>query len=219
VALPAREINAISGVPQALAAVAARAGVPAFGFLAAALLTLSQIGGLGAWIMGTARLPFLFGLDRYLPKALGTVHPRFGTPHVALLTQGALATVVLLAAISGSAVREAYEMMIDMTLILTFVPLLYMFAALPTLRRRAPGKQQDMTLIPGGTSVCWLVAGSGFAVTLLAVLVAMVPPADSANRSLFAAKVVGGCAVFIALGLVFYFRGRRHIAHVTRTVN
>jgi len=213
-ALPAEQINAISGIPQALTAVAIRAGVPMFGVIAAALVTLSLIGSLGAWITGTARLPFLFGLDRYLPKALGAVHPVSGSPHVALLTQGVLATAVLLAAISGSAIHEAYLMLIDMTLILSFLPLLYMFAALPMLRRRAAGmnKNVNITLIPGGPFACWLVGGTGFLVTLLALVVAMVPPADSASRILFAIKVIGGCATLIAVGLVFYSRGRRWVS-------
>ena len=208
-ALPAGEINLISGIPQALAAVGTRVGVTTFGLIAAVLLTLSQIGSLGAWITGTARLPFLFGLDRYLPEALGVVHPRFGSPYVALLTQGVLTTLVLLAAISGSAIHEAFIALIDMSMILSFVPLLYMFAALPTLRRREGAGQPGVTRIPGGPFVCWLVAGSGMAVTLLGAVVAMVPPTNSANRSLFALKVVGGCFIMIAVGLVFYFRGRR----------
>jgi amino acid transporter len=211
-ALPARQINAISGIPQALTAVAIRAGVPMFGVVAAALVTLSLIGSLGAWITGTARLPFLFGLDRYLPQALGAVHPVSGSPRAALLTQGVLATVVLLAAISGSAVHEAYLMLIDMTLILSFLPLLYMFAALPVLRRRAADEHANITLIPGGPFACWLVGGTGFLVTLLALVVAMVPPADSTSRILFAIKVIGGCATLIAAGLVFYCRGRRRVA-------
>ncbi|MDP9083027.1 MAG: APC family permease [Pseudomonadota bacterium] len=212
-ALPAQQINAISGVPQALTAVAARAGAPALGIAAAVLLTVASMGGLGAWITGTARLPFLFGLDRYLPRALGAVHPKFGSPHVALLAQGGLTTVVLLAAISGSAVREAYIVLIDMTVILTFLPLLYMFAALPMLRRRSPGSHPGVIMIPGGPVACWLVAGSGFSVTLLAVLFAMLPPVASTNRTLFAVKVVGGCATLIGAGLVFYFRARRR-AHL-----
>ena len=208
-ALPAQQINAISGIPQGLTAIAMRAGMPMFGVIAAALVTLSQAGSLGAWITGTARLPFLFGLDRYLPKALGTVHPATGSPYVALLTQGVLATLVLVAAILGSAVHEAYLMLIDMTVILSFLPLLYMFAALPILRGRAIGKQANVTLIPGGPFACWLVGGTGFLVTLLALVVAMVPPADSTSRTLFALKVIGGCATLIAVGLVFYVRARR----------
>jgi glutamate:GABA antiporter len=208
-ALPARQINAISGIPQALTAVAQRAGVPAFGIIAAALITVSQIGSLGAWITGTARLPFLFGLDRYLPKALGSVHPVSGSPHVALLVQGILATLVLLAAISGSAIREAYLMLIDMTVILSFLPLLYMFAALPVLRRRGSGHSGDIALIPGGPFTCWLVGGTGFLITLLALILAMVPPADSSKPALFASKVIGGSVALLLVGFVFYSRRRK----------
>jgi amino acid transporter len=209
VALPAQQINAITGVPQALAAVGTRIGAPWFGGAVAVLLVLSQVGSLGAWITGTARLPFLFGIDRYLPRPLAAVHPRFGSPYVALLTQGVLATVVLLAAISGSAVHEAYLVLIDMTLILTFVPLLYMFVAAPLLRYRAPAGDAGVTLIPGGRFTSCLVAASGFAVTLLAVGIAMIPPTDSTNRTLFAFKVIGGSAALLGIGLACYFRGRR----------
>jgi amino acid transporter len=142
-ALPAQQINAISGIPQALSAIAMRAGVPMFGFIAAALVTLSQIGSLGAWITGTARLPFLFGLHRYLPRALGAVHPVSGSPYVALLTQGILASLVLLAAISGSAVHDAYLVLIDMTVILSLLPSL--FAAAVEKDRHDPHRSR----IPG----------------------------------------------------------------------
>jgi glutamate:GABA antiporter len=208
-ALPAQQINAISGIPQALSAIAVRAGMPMFGFIAAALVTLSQIGSLSAWITGTARLPFLFGLHRYLPGALGAVHPVSGSPYVALLTQGILASLVLLAAISGSAVHDAYLILIDMTVILSLLPLLYMFAALPVLRHRASDDSVNITLIPGGLFVCWLIGGTGFLVTLLALALAMVPPADSSSPTLFVIKVVGGCATLLAAGLVFFVRGRR----------
>jgi len=209
IALPAGEINLISGIPQALTAVGARVGIGSFGVIAAVLLTVSQIGGLGAWISGTARLPFLFGLDRYLPEALGAVHPRFGSPYVALLTQGVLTTLVLLAALSGSAIHEAFTALIDMSMILSFVPLLYMFAALPVLRRRARAGAADVTLIPGGLPVCWVVAGTGMATLALGIVVAMVPPTNSVSPWLFGLKVVGGCIVMIAAGLIFYARGRR----------
>jgi amino acid transporter len=216
VALPAQSINAISGVPQALTTIALRVGLPAFGIIAAALLTVSQVGGLGAWITGTARLPFLFGLDRYMPKALGAVHPKYGSPHVALVTQGILVTIVLMGALSGSAIHDAYFVLVDMTVILSLLPLLYMFAALPVLRHRALGDHPELRPIPGGKFACWLVAGSGFSVTTLAILFAMIPPADSANRAVFALKVIGGSAALIAIGLVFYVRGRRSGLPVAR---
>ena len=209
VALPAHEINVISGIPQALATVGARIGVPAFGAVAAALVALSQAGTLGAWVAGTARLPFLFGLDRYLPSALGAVHPRYGSPYVALLVQSTVTTLILLTAVSGSAIHEAFLVLIDMSIILGLVPLIYMFAALPVLRARSAGMPQPPVRVPGGPWVCVAVAACGVSVTLLGVGVAMIPPTHSANPALIALKVVGGSATLTAVGLAFYWQGRR----------
>ena len=210
IALPATQIDLIGGIPQALAAVGDRLGFPAFGPLTSGLVALASIGGIGAWITGTARLPFVVGVDRYLPKPLATLHPKYATPYIALLTQAVIATLVLLAAISGTSIHEAFLLLIDMTLILTFLPLLYIFAALPMLRRRAAGSNAGLTLIPGGAPGCWLASGLGFATTLLAIVTSVVPPDGSSNRGLFFAKVVGGCILMLAVGLVFYARGRRH---------
>jgi len=208
VALPAAEINLISGIPQALTAVGARLGMPAFGALTAALVALSQVGTLGAWVAGTARLPFLFGLDRYLPRRVGALHPRFGSPYMALIVQGAITTLILLAALSGSAIHEAFLVLIDMSIILGFIPLIYMFAALPVLRRRAAGTPAEGSPLPHGAWACWLAATSGIAVTLLGAVAAMIPPTYSANPALIAVKVVGGSMVLIGIGLAFFFRGR-----------
>lgn len=208
IALPAPEINLISGIPQSLAAVGARLGLSAFGAVTAALVALSQVGTLGAWVAGTARLPFLFGLDRYLPPQLGAVHPRFGSPYIALLTQGVITTLILLAALSGSAIHEAFLVLIDMSIILGFIPLIYMFAALPVLRVRAHGVPAEGSPIPRGSWACWLVAASGIVVTLLGAVVAMIPPTQSANSALIALKVVGGSGVLIGIGLAFFFRDR-----------
>jgi amino acid transporter len=208
VALPAEEINLISGIPQSLAAVGARLGLATFGAVTAALVALSQVGTLGAWVAGTARLPFLFGLDRYLPSALGAVHPRFGSPYIALFTQGAITTLILLAALSGSAIHEAFLVLIDMSIILGFIPLIYMFAALPVLRARSDGVPAQGSPIPSGSWACWLVAASGIVVTLLGAVVAMIPPTQSANPALIALKVVGGSSILIGIGLAFVFRDR-----------
>lgn len=212
VALPTKQIDLIGGIPQALAAVGHRIGFPLFGSLTAVLLALSQLGGLGAWITGTARLPLVFGVDRYLPKPLAALHPTYGTPYVALLTQATIVTLILVATLSGSAIHEVYLILIDMTLILTFIPLLYLFAALPVLHRRAAGGSQAIALIPGGAFGCWLASGLGFATTLLAIVTSLVPPEHSANPSLFFVKVFGGSCLLISVGLVFYWRGRRSMS-------
>ena len=208
IALPTRQIDLIAGIPQALAAVGERIGWPLFGPLTAGLLALSQLGSFGAWITGTARLPFVVGVDRYLPKPLAVLHPKYGTPYVALLTQSSVVTIILLAALSSATIHETYSILIDMTVILGLLPLLYIFAALPMLRRRAGADTQGIVVVLGGSFGCWLVSGLGFATTLLAIVTSMVPPEHSSHPGLFFLKVVGGSCLIVAIGLTFYVRGR-----------
>ncbi len=212
VALPPSQINAITGIPEALQAIGTRAGMPFFGVLTAALLTVGSIGALGGWITGSARLPFVVGLGNYLPKRFAEIHPKFGTPHVALLAQAAATTVVLLAAISGSAIHEAYLLLIDMTVALVCVVWVYIFASLPLLRRRAAGRNEGVTLIPGGPVVCWLVAGLGMAATIFAGIVCLIPPPGSPHPDLFIFKGVGGCVLILVAGVVMYMQGSKHRA-------
>ena len=209
VAVPEGEINVITGIPQALAAIGERIALPGLAVVGAFLVVMSAIGGLGAWFTGVARIPYVIGIDRYLPPALGSTHPAWGTPHVALITQGLVATLLILAAVTESTIEEAYVLLLDMTIILYFIPFLYMFAALPVLRIRAAGNDAGVSLVPGGKAGMWTCSVLGFGATLLSVVLALLPPAGSTDPQLFLLKVGGGCVLFIAAGLVFYFRHRR----------
>ena len=216
VALPSSTIDIIGGIPQALAEIGERLGLPWFGAMTAGLVTIGTMGGIAAWISGTARLPFVVGLDRYLPAALGKLHPSYGTPHVALLIQGVLTSVMLVAAVSGASIHEAYVILIDMTAVLSLLPLAYILLAFPVLRHRDTGGT-SIRRAPLGAIGCWLAGLSGFAIIALAIITSMIPPADNHNPALFLCKVVGGSALLIGIGLAFYAWGqRRHALHLPR---
>ena len=168
----------------------------------ALLMTLAGLGGLGAWLVGTARLLFVGGLDRYLPPVFGKTHARWKTPYVALLVQAGLSALFILAATQGSTVHTAYLMLVDATLIVYFIPYLYMFAAAIRLRlrlERTPGAIP----VPGGAAGSWIVNGVGFTTTLLAIILALVPPSDEAGKIGFFLKVFGGCTAFVVAGFLF----------------
>jgi glutamate:GABA antiporter len=202
VALPSSQISAISGIPEAMEAIGHRGGLVTFGVIAAVLLAITSAGGLGAWITGTARLPFVMGLGQYLPRRLASIHPRYGSPHVALVAQAVATSIVLIGAISGSTVREAYLLLIDMTAALNCAVWVYVFASLPALRLQAAGRSEGVNLIPGGPVACWTVAVLGASATAFATIVSLIPPPGSANRALFLIKGVGGCVLVFAVGIV-----------------
>ncbi len=208
--IPRNGINIVSGFLQATAA-GARDISPALWWLAplaAASYTLGNIGGVGAWLTGPARVAFAIGLDRYFPPAFGRVHPRWKTPYVAILVQAILATIFLLLSVlgKGTTVEKAYLILLDTQLLVYFIPYVYLFASF-LIHRRTPAPA-DTIRVPGGPIVATLVGSSGLAVTVFAMIVAMIPPEDAAP-GVFVAKVVGGALGFVLLGGVVYWLAHR----------
>jgi amino acid transporter len=202
-ALRPSEVSIIAGVNQAIAAAGARHGIPWLGPPVALLMTVAGLGGLGAWLIGTARLLFVGGLDRYLPPIFGKTHEKWKTPYVALLVQAGLSAIFIVAATQGSSVHTAYLMLVDATLIVYFIPYVYMFASAIRLRpeiARTPGAIP----IPGGAAGSWVSSGVGMLTTVLAIGLALVPPADTKDKLGFFLKVFVGSFGFLAAGFVLY---------------
>ena len=187
--LPTAEISPITGLVQAGAASAARAGLPWLGFALIALILVGVAGQLGAWIGGSARLPFAIGLDRYLPPAFARLHPRWRTPYISILVQGCACTLFLLVLQAGASLQTAYQLAVDMTVITYFIPFLYLFGASWKFGRR------------------WS-AGSGLAVTALAIAFSLVPPAGAGPAWLFELKLAGGCAFLIGAARIVFITAK-----------
>ncbi|MGI9222766.1 MAG: APC family permease [Woeseiaceae bacterium] len=209
VAVPEGQVNVITGIPQAFATIGERISLPWLGSFGAILIVVASTGALGAWVTGVARIPYVIGIDRYLPSALGKTHPRYGTPHVSLITQGVVVSLIILTASAGGTIQEAYIILLDLSIILYFIPFLYMFAALPILRRRAGGDNEGVTLVPFGDAGPWIFGGLGFTATMLSVVLAFIPPEGTSNPGLFIIKIAVSTLLFIAVGLGFYWRGHK----------
>jgi len=206
--VPASDIDAKSGVFQAIALGSNALKIGFVGVLAALLVTVGNAGGVGSTVAGIARVPFVVGIDRYLPKAFGKIHPKWRTPYISILVQAVLSAVVLLLSQINETTRGAYQVVIDITIILYFIPFLYMFAAAIKLASRPDRKTNThAVLIPGGKAGVWIASGLASAVTLLSIVVSVFPPGDSSNRTLFVIKVVGTTIAAVAVGLILYYRG------------
>ena len=60
---------------------------------------LSMLGYTSGMTLAVPRMLFAFGRDGFLPRQFAAVHPRFHTPHVAIIVQSIL---VIIVAVSGS---------------------------------------------------------------------------------------------------------------------
>ncbi len=208
--VPAAELDPKSGVFHAITIGAVVLKLGFLGILAALLVTVGNAGGVGSTVAGIARVPFVVGIDRYLPEAFGKIHPKWKTPYISILVQAGISGIILLLSqIKSATVQEAYQILIDAAIILYFIPFLYMFAAVVKLAARKDRRTNEhAVLIPGGMPGVWISAGLGFIVVLLGIFVSLVPPGDS-NKVLFEVKLVGGTLAAIFVGLILYWRGAR----------
>ena len=208
--LPAASIDPQSGVFSAITIGSVALKIGFLGILAAVLVTVGNAGGVGSTVAGIARVPFVVGIDRYLPAAFGKIHPRWKTPWVSILVQGSVSGAILLISQINDTTRGAYQFLIDAAIILYFIPFLYMFAAVIKLARR-PDRSSNphAILVPGGMSGVWISGGLGFLVVLIGIVVSVIPPGDSSSKLGFDLKLGIGTLASILLGLVLYWRGAR----------
>jgi amino acid transporter len=208
--VPAPDIDPQSGVFHALTIGSVGLRVGALGILAAILVTVGNAGGVGSTVAGIARVPFVVGIDRYLPAAFGKIHPRWKTPYISILVQAIVSGAILLGSQLNETTRGAYQFLIDAAIILYFIPFLYMFAAVIKLAGRPDrATNPQAVLVPGGKAGVWIAGSLGFVVVLIGILVSLVPPGDSSNKLGFELKLLGGTAASVLLGLFLYWRGAR----------
>jgi len=198
-ALPKNQIGVLAGIMQAVSQMASQIGV---GWLAspfALVLSVSIAGIASAWLSGSARIPFVAGLDSYLPEGLGKLHPRYATPYVALIVHATLSALFLAMSFVGAQVKEAFVTMLDLAVVLQLIPFLYMYAGLIRLARRseAAGHYSKRTILLAG----WC----GLSTTVLAVAVAFVPSHQIDSIWLFEIKMIAGTLLFLGVAAFFFF--------------
>lgn len=140
--------------------------------------SISMFGHAGGMMLAVSRILFAFGRDGFLPARIASVHPRFHTPHVAIVIQGAVAIVL--------AVTSSFERLAIMANI--SVLLLYGGCCVASwqLRRRdvrqggVPFKAPAQAVLPwvGCAVIAWMFTsitarewmGTGLALVVAAML-------------------------------------------------
>ena len=209
--VPAGNIDPQSGVFNAITVGSVALKIGVLGVLAAVLVTAGNAGGVGSTVAGIARVPFVVGIDRYLPAAFGKIHPRWKTPWVSILVQAGLSgAILLLSQVRTASAIAAYQVVVDAAIILYFIPFLYMFAAVIKLAGRRDRKENEhAVLVPGGKLGVWVCGGLGFTVVLLGIALSFIPPAEAGGTAVFETKLVGSTVVTVLIGLGLYWRGKR----------
>jgi amino acid transporter len=193
--LPPDRISVVTGLVQAAGAAGARLGIGGLPLVLACAIGVGVTGQLGAWIAGSARLPFAIGIDHYLPPVFSRLHPRWRTPHLSILILSGACTVFVCAMHAGENLRTGYQLLVDMTVITYFVPFLYMFGTAWKYGQRVS-------------------AAAGFLVSVVGLVLSFIPPADVSSIWIFELKLAGGFLLLVGGAWVCFrrYRARQHTA-------
>lgn len=207
IAIPSSDIGIIEGILQGIEQAASSIGFGWIVFPVAVLMIMNAAGNTSAWLSGAARIPFVIGIDRYLPKALGTIHQKHKTPHIALIVQGIASSVVLIISAIESSVSDMYLFLLQTTVVLQLIPYVYMFASLLKVRVTYGNKdyyfkKRFITDSAGFIGIVMSIFGIGFA---------FVPTEDVSFILIYELKLILSCIGFIVPALIFYYVSQKKI--------
>ena len=89
------DISVLQGIVQAVGQHGGASGRRLDRGAVCAMLSFSIAGIGSAWLGGSARIPFVAGLDSYMPAWLAKVHPRYATPYAALIVHAVVSMVLI----------------------------------------------------------------------------------------------------------------------------
>jgi amino acid transporter len=200
-----KSVNVLQGVVQAVSGMAARVGVSWISVPFAVMLSLAIAGIGSAWTGGCARIPFVAGLDSYMPSWLGNVHPRYATPYAALIVQGIVSAVLVILNLAGAGVQETFQKLLSLAVVLNLIPFVYMFAALVKFAVTEP--------VPRGhysRTTLFLAGSSGLLTTIVGIALVFFPAQQITSLWSYEIWMVGGTLFFIGLAAFFFFVYGRH---------
>lgn len=224
-----KNVNVLQGVVQAVTGMAARVGVGWISIPFALMLSLAIAGIGSAWIGGCSRIPFVAGLDSYMPSWLGKVHPHYATPYAALIVQGIVSGLLVIGNFYGwwfwdklmgvlgllpllymspSGVTEVFQMLLSLAVVLQLVPFVYAFGALVkfAVTEQSPKGQF-------GRPTLFVAGLSGLLTTILGIALVFFPAQQITSLWQYELWMFGGTLVFIGLAAFFFFvYGRRKMA-------
>jgi len=166
-----------------LTAAARRIAVP-FGVLIGIGAVISTFGHQSGMMLATPRVLFAFGRDGVLPSAFARVHPRFRTPHVAIITQALVCALL--------AITSSFAGLAVLATVSTLALYLVCCIAAWILRRRDVRAEEGIPFrIPGGPIV---------PVLAVAVIVWLLSSATAREFLVVGAVLAAAAALYVVSG-------------------
>lgn len=170
----------------------------------AVALMVGVLAGVLTWVAGPSKGIYAVGKAGYLPPFFQKSNTN-GVQRNILLVQGSIVTLFSLLFVVMPSVQSFYQILSQLTVLLYLIMYMLMFAAAITLRYKMKDAARPFRL-GRGNALMWLIAGVGFAGSLLAFTLSFIPPSQIATGShtVWYGVLVTGCVIVVAIPLIIY---------------
>ena len=170
----------------------------------AVALMVGVLAGVLTWVAGPSKGIYAVGKAGYLPPFFQKSNTN-GVQRNILLVQGGIVTLLSLLFVVMPSVQSFYQILSQLTVLLYLIMYMLMFAAAIALRYKMKGAARPFRL-GRGNALMWLIAGVGFAGSLLAFTLSFIPPSQIATGShtVWYGVLVAGCVIMVAIPLIIY---------------
>jgi amino acid transporter len=117
---------------------------PAWTVVIVSAAAIALIKDLPAMLLAVSRLMFAWAEDGIFPPAIAAVHPRFRTPHVAILASAGMATLGII----GCHVAGDFFLGVDILVTSMLVNFLLMAVSVVSLPKRNAALAREVTVLP-----------------------------------------------------------------------
>jgi putative glutamate/gamma-aminobutyrate antiporter len=174
------------------------------GPIIAVALMFGVLAGVLTWVAGPSKGIFTVGKAGYLPPFFQKTN-KHGVQRNILLVQGGLVTLLALLFVVMPSVQSFYQILSQLTILLYLIMYMLMFAAAIVLRYKMKDTPRPFRL-GKGNGLMRLLAGVGFAGSLLAFVLSFIPPGQIATGSstVWYSVLIIGCIVMVVIPLIIY---------------
>jgi glutamate:GABA antiporter len=212
--LPGDQIDPVTGVIGNLET----SGFPGLMEVAAVALAVIVFVALVTYQVAYSRLIFVSGLERHLPRIFTHLNPRTRNPVTAVLIQGVLSSLIIVALYSQSSMANVTVYLQGGLSVVWLISGFFFFVPLVIACKKYADRydSEDFWRIPGGMPAVWAVAGIGIVATCVGIYYSFASPWTDVPAATWMTWVGGIAVAMFVLRFIVYFFGRRSAAKVSQ---
>ena len=156
------------------------------------------------WVAGPSKGIFTVGKAGYLPPFFQKSN-KHGVQRNILLVQGGIVTLLSLLFVVMPSVQSFYQILSQLTILLYLIMYMLMFAAAIVLRYKMKDTPRPFRL-GKGNGLMWILAGVGFAGSVLAFVLSFIPPGQiqTGSNTVWYSVLIIGCIVMVVIPYIIY---------------